>query len=101
MAVFLGWIARHYEELQQRLQIHTREIRCQGRGRAIHAHLPAALAELRSGLELWLEFALETGAVGTAERMDLGRDASGHSRNWPYSRLATKAPILRSILSAC
>ena len=45
MGAFLGWIAGRYDELQQHLQTRTREIRGQGRGRAVHARLPAALAE--------------------------------------------------------
>ncbi len=71
MAAFLSWIAGRYDELQQRLHTRSREIRGQGRGRAIHARLPAALAELQSGFELWLEFALEAGAIGTTERTEL------------------------------
>jgi Domain of unknown function (DUF927) len=71
MGAFIGWIAGRYDELQQRLQTRSREIRSQGRGRAVHARLPAALAELQSGFELWLEFALETGAISTAERMEM------------------------------
>ena len=38
---------------------------------AIHARLPAALAELQSGWELFLEFALEVGAIGRAEQQEL------------------------------
>src|SRR5262249_40632104 len=71
MGAFLDWMAGRYDELQQRLQTRTREIRGQGRGRSVHARLPAALAELQSGFELWLEFALETGAIDTAERTEL------------------------------
>ena len=71
MASFLSWIAGRYEELQQRLQERSREIRGQGRGREVHARLPAALAELKGGFELWLDFALETGAIGTRERTEL------------------------------
>ena len=55
----------------QRLQTRSREIRSHGRGRAVHARLPGALAELQSGFELWLQFALETGAISIAERMEL------------------------------
>ena len=43
----------------------------QGHGRAIHARLPGALAELQSGWELFLEFALEVGAIAMAEREEL------------------------------
>jgi hypothetical protein len=71
MGTFLGWIAGRYDELQQRLHTRSREVRGQGRGRAVHARLPAALAELQSGFALWLEFAFETGAICTAERMEL------------------------------
>jgi hypothetical protein len=71
MGAFLGWIAGRYDELQQRLQMRSREIRGQGRGRAAHARLPAALAELQSGFELWLEFALEIGAIDAAGRTEL------------------------------
>ncbi len=71
MGAFLVWIAGRYEELQQRLQTRSCEIRGQGRGRAVHARLPVTLAELQSGFELWLEFALQTGAISTAEQMEL------------------------------
>jgi len=68
---FLSWIAGRYDELQQRLKMRSREIRGQGRGRAVHARLPSTLAELQSGFELWLEFALEIGAICTAERLEM------------------------------
>ena len=71
MGAFLGWIAGRYEELQERLHTRAFEIRSQGRGRTVHARLPGALAELQSGFELWLEFAIETGAISIAERIEL------------------------------
>ena len=71
MGAFLSWIAGHYEERQQRLQARVLELRSQGFGRAIHARLPATLAELRTGWELFLEFALEVGAIGRAEQEEL------------------------------
>jgi hypothetical protein len=71
MGAFLSWIAGHYEERQQRLRARVLEIRSQGSGRAIHARLPAALAELQSGWELFLQFALEVGAIGSAEQEEL------------------------------
>jgi hypothetical protein len=71
MGAFVSWIGGRHDELQQRLQTRSREIRGQGRGRAIHARLPAALAELQSGFEMWLKFALETGAIAMGERMEL------------------------------
>src|SRR5215471_16274004 len=58
MGAFVSWIARHYDETQRRLQARVQEIRSQGQGRAVHARLPAALAELHSGWEMFLQFAL-------------------------------------------
>jgi hypothetical protein len=68
MGAFVSWIADRYEELQLRLRNRMIEIRSEGHGRAIHARLPGALAELQSGWELFLEFALEVGAINRAER---------------------------------
>jgi len=51
---FLMWIAGRYEELQERLQIRVWELRSQGLGRTVHARLPSALAELKTGWEMFL-----------------------------------------------
>jgi hypothetical protein len=71
MGAFLGWIAGHYDELQTRLKTRSREIRAQGCGRSIHARLPAALAELQCGVEMWLQFAFEAGVIGEMEQIEL------------------------------
>jgi hypothetical protein len=71
MGAFLSWIAGRYEERQQRRQTRMLEIRSQGRGRAVHARLPGILAELQSAWELFLEFALEVGAIGPTEKNEL------------------------------
>ena len=71
MGAYLIWIAGRYEELQERLQARVVEIRRQGRGRSIHARLPTTLAELQSGWEILLEFALEVGAIGETEKQEL------------------------------
>jgi hypothetical protein len=49
----------------------VRELRSQGLACTAHARLPTALAELQSGWEIWLEFALEAGAIGTEEQAEL------------------------------
>ena len=98
MGAFLGWIAGRYEELQQRLRTRSLEIRGQGRGRTVHARLPGALAELQSGFELWLEFALETGAIGTEERMELeqrGEQALQELATLQARYHQTSDPVLR------
>jgi hypothetical protein len=71
MGAFLSWVAGHYEERQQCLQARMLQIRSQGHGRAVHARLPATLAELQGGWEQFLEFALEVGAIGRAEKEEL------------------------------
>jgi hypothetical protein len=71
MGAFLSWTAGRYEERQQRRQTRMLEIRSQGRGRAVHARLPGILAELQSAWELFLEFALEVGAIGPTEKNEL------------------------------
>jgi hypothetical protein len=71
MGAFLSWFAAHYEERQQRLEARAMEIRNQGSGRAIHARLPGALAELQSAWELFLEFGLEVGALNRSEKEEL------------------------------
>ena len=73
MGAFLSWIARQYEELQQRLQMRAQELRSQVCRSAIHARLPGALAELQSGWEIWLQFALEVGAIRRREQAELNQ----------------------------
>jgi hypothetical protein len=71
MGAYISWIARHHQELQERLQIRVRDLRSRGYGRALHARLPSALAELQTGWELFLEFAVEIGAIDKPEQKDL------------------------------
>ena len=71
MGAFLSWIAERYEELQQRLQARTRELRNQYLLYRSHARLPTALAELQSGWEIWLQFALEAGGIDTEQQIEL------------------------------
>ena len=68
MSGFVHWMARRYEELQQRLHNRVREIRSHGRGREFHARLPGALAELHAAWEIFLDFAFETGAISRSEK---------------------------------
>jgi hypothetical protein len=71
MGAFLNWSAGRYEDLQRRLQARSRELRSQEQPSSVHSRLPAALAELQSGWEVWLQFACEIGAIDTAERGQL------------------------------
>jgi hypothetical protein len=78
MGAYLTWVASRYEELQERLRARVQEIRRLGRGRSIHARLPTALAELQGAWEIFLEFALEAGAIAKTERKQL-EERSGHA----------------------
>lgn len=71
MGSFLVWMAGQYDHLQQRFRERVHQIRSQGRGRAIHARLPAATAELQASFEIFLEFADEVSAIGSNEREGL------------------------------
>jgi len=71
MGAFVTWVAGRYEETQHCLQNRVQEIRSQSPGRAVHARLPSALAELQSGWEMFLRFALEVGAVAAEEKEKL------------------------------
>jgi len=76
MAAFLSWIAGQYEELQRRLLTRVRELRNRVLPFVSHARLPAALAELQSGWEIWLQFALEAGGIGSGEQLELAHRMS-------------------------
>jgi hypothetical protein len=71
MGAFVSWIAGRYEERQERRQARALAIRSKGYGSAIHARLPATLAELQSAWELFLEFAREVGAINQEEAEEL------------------------------
>lgn len=73
MGAFVAWLAGHYEEMQGRLQTRLLEIRSQGQRGARHARTPAAVAELQSGMEIFLDFAFAVGAIGGAEKEGLER----------------------------
>jgi hypothetical protein len=75
MAGFVGWIAGRYEQLQG-LQTRLRELQSQGLPYISHARLPPALADLQSGWEIWLQFALEAGAIGKQEEAELAQRCS-------------------------
>jgi len=70
MAAFISWIACRYEHFQNHLEVRVRELR-NHYGRAAHARLPTALAQLQCGFEIWLQFAHEVGAIKATERAEL------------------------------
>jgi hypothetical protein len=71
MGAYLSWVATHYEGLQERLRDRVHEIRRDGRGGATHARLPGTLAQLESGWEIFLDFAVEVGAINKVKQREL------------------------------
>jgi hypothetical protein len=80
LGAFVGWIAGQYEDVQRQLQRGVLATRSRGQRGTTHARTPAAAAELQSGWEIFLQYALEVGAIGVAEKAELegrGRRALG------------------------
>jgi hypothetical protein len=73
MGAFLMWMAGQYESLQQRLCARVEETRGQFNKGAVHARLPSAAASVHAAFEIFLEFAVEIGAIGNAEREELAQ----------------------------
>ena len=71
MGAWLQWLAGRYEEIQRLHRRRAVELRDGGWLSAAHNRLPAALGELQSGWEIWLEFARQTGTIGCAEYQEL------------------------------
>ena len=71
MGGYVAWLARRYDQVQDRLQTRVRELRSRGEAHLVHARLPSALSELQAGWEIFLEFALEAGAIDATEKQQL------------------------------
>jgi hypothetical protein len=108
MGAFLVWTANRHDRVQRRFREQAQEIRNQGRGRAIHARLPAASAELQASFEMFLAFARESGVIGKGDQEGLAhrcelalneliaRQAKYHQASNPASRFLN---LLRAALS--
>jgi hypothetical protein len=75
---YLTWMAGRYEALQELQKKRVQELRSRVLEEAspVHARLPTTMAELQSGWEIWLQFALDVGAIRPAEKAQL------ESRSW-------------------
>ena len=84
MSAFIQWIARRYEETKAALAVRAAELR----RKLIHpAHARTAdmIATLQAGVEAFLEFAQDCGAVDSEERKHLA------DRSWEALQLAAAA----------
>jgi hypothetical protein len=101
MGAYLAWIARDYENRQEHLRRRSRELRGAANGGAstVHARLPGILAELQSGWEMWLQFALDVGAISNPEQAKLeqrGRTALAKVAAIQLSYHQASDPALRA-----
>ena len=74
MGAYLEWISTRYDHLQEALRARVIELRrrvC--RAASVHVRLPTTLSELQAGLEIWLQFASEIGAITDSQRTQLQR----------------------------
>ena len=70
MGAFVQWIAGQYDGVQARFQGRVLELRA--KATRVHSRTPGIVADLYAGFELFLEFALSTGAITAAQQKDLG-----------------------------
>ncbi len=85
MGAFVQWSAGRYDSARARFDQRVSEFRTRAMGNAAHARTPDIVANLQAGFELYLDFALEAGAVDGVERDRLA------SRCWDALREAAAA----------
>ncbi|HSL82533.1 MAG TPA: hypothetical protein VLF66_07125, partial [Thermoanaerobaculia bacterium] len=72
MAGYLRWLAQHYDEVQKRLDTRVPALRRQASSQGgQHRRTPAIVADLAFGMELFLDFARDAGAVDETEAGEL------------------------------
>lgn len=67
MAGYLQWLAPRYDAVRQNLRSHGTNLRLEATSSASHRRTPEIVANLMFGLECFLDFAKEIGAVTKAE----------------------------------
>ena len=108
-AAFVQWIATRYQEIQHKFRERVRQLRTEALQNASHARTPDIVANLQAAFELFLEFCLHCGVVGSTEQEGLAADcwtalqeaaqaqAKHHSAIEPTARYLS---MLRSVLSS-
>jgi hypothetical protein len=109
MGGFVQWLACHYEEVRATFDRTISDHRANALGSMAHARTPEIVANLQAGFEMYLEFAVATGAIDSAERNCLAsrcwealRDAAAaqakhQAATEPAARFLT---LLRSVLTS-
>jgi hypothetical protein len=71
MSAYVRWLAAHYNEARDRFEKLVAEYRSRALRNVAHARTPDIVANLQAGLELFLEFCSESGAIDSATRDEL------------------------------
>lgn len=70
---FLAWLAPQFNIVRAELPARTAELRGRASGSGQHRRTPDIVAHLAAGLDVWLRFAEEAGAITDKERGNLWR----------------------------
>jgi hypothetical protein len=109
MGGFVRWIAGQYEEAQEVLSRQALEHRNAALRSTSHARTPDIVANLQAGFEIFLEFAVECGAIDASKRerlMDLCWEALSSAAAAQVKHQAATEPtqrficLLRTLLSS-
>ena len=68
---YLRWLAPQMEDLKERLLVRRRELRAEAAGAGAHARTPDTVASLALGIEQFLAFAVESGAITDTRAQEL------------------------------
>jgi hypothetical protein len=74
MGSYIQWLAPRYDAAYAALERSVAEYRLSAMAHAAHARTPDIIANLQAGFDLFLEFAVEVGALGTAQRTELAEE---------------------------
>jgi len=106
ISAYVRWLAPRMEGLKEDLPIRLKELRAEAADAGTHARTPDAVASLALGLETFLEFAAESGAVTNARAEKLrseGREALLEAANAQAEHQSGEEPTRQflELLAAC
>ncbi|HSL82886.1 MAG TPA: toprim domain-containing protein [Thermoanaerobaculia bacterium] len=98
MAGYVRWLAPRYQEVQKRLRSRVTELRAQATATAQHRRTPSIVADLAFGMEVFLAYALDVGALERAEAESLWErtwKALGNAAALQAAHLEAADPVVR------
>lgn len=100
MAGYLHWLAPRYEGIEGRRRTRTAELRSRASATAQHRRTPSLVADLAFGMEMFLKYAREAGALTKAEAEELWDrtwKALGEGAALQAVHLEAANPVLRFV----